>query len=102
MKLIIDIDKEKYNQIINSYQGSNVRPKDYEIAVINGTPIPDNATNGDVIKTMFGDDKVSAFMGYVRIMAKVGNWCNEGVVAEFDKDWWNAPYQKGGTNEKQV
>ena len=58
--------------------------------------IPDNATNGDVIKVMFGVDKVSEFMGYVRIMAKVGNWFNEGVVAEFDKEWWNAPYQKGG------
>lgn len=42
MKLIIDIPEETYNQIINSYQGSNVRPKDYEIAIINGTPIPDN------------------------------------------------------------
>lgn len=55
MKLIVDIDKEKYNQIINSYQGSNVRPKDYEIAIINGTSIPDNATNGDVMKNLFAD-----------------------------------------------
>ena len=39
MKLIVDIAKEKYNQIINSYQGSNVRPKDYEIAIINGIPL---------------------------------------------------------------
>lgn len=38
--LIIKIDEEKYNQIINRYQGSNVRPKDYEIAIINGTPLP--------------------------------------------------------------
>ena len=53
-------------------------------------------TNGEVIKAMFGDDKVSEFMGYARIMARVGNWFNEGVVAEFDRDWWNAPYQKGG------
>jgi hypothetical protein len=39
MKLIIDIAKEKYNRIVNSYQGSNVRPKDYEIAIINGIPL---------------------------------------------------------------
>lgn len=65
----------------------------------NATPIPDNATNGDVIKAMFGDGKVSEFMGYVRIMARVGNWLNEGIVAEFDKDWWNVPYQKGGKVE---
>lgn len=49
-------------------------------------------TNGEVIKAMFGDDKVSEFMGYARIMARVGNWFNDGVVAEFDKDWWNSPY----------
>lgn len=50
-------------------------------------------TNGEVIKAMFGDDKVSEFMGYARIMARVGNWFNDGVVAEFDKDWWNSPYE---------
>ena len=40
MQIVIDIPEEKYNQIINSYKGSNVRPKDYEIAVMNGTPLP--------------------------------------------------------------
>ena len=40
MQIVIEIPEEKYNQIINSYQGSNVRPKDYEIAIINGTPLP--------------------------------------------------------------
>lgn len=85
MKLIIDIDKEKYNQIINSYQGSNVRPKDYEIAIINGTPISDNATNGDVIMAMFPnvDFVTDVFGGF-----------------NFPKWWWNAPYQKGGTTRK--
>lgn len=58
--------------------------------------IPENPTNGDVIKAMFGANKVFGFIHYVHLMAKVGNWFNEGVVAEFDKDWWNSPYQKGG------
>ncbi len=39
MQIVIDIPEEKYNQIINRYQGSNVRPKDYEIAIIDGTPL---------------------------------------------------------------
>ena len=65
-------------------------------AIRNGTVLPDNPTNGDVIKMMFGDDKVSEFIGYARIMGRVGNWFNDGVVAEFDKDWWNAPYRKDG------
>ena len=57
MKLIIDIAKEKYNRIINSYQGSNVRPKDYEIAIINGIPL----------------DKISAEIEKVFCMSVVTN-----------------------------
>lgn len=68
--------------------------KDASYVLTVSLPIPDNATNGDVIKAMFGDDKVSEFMCHTRIIAKVGNWFNEGVVAEFDNVWWNAPYQK--------
>lgn len=58
--------------------------------------IPKGMTNGEVIQAIFGSDKVFGFIHYVHLMAKVGNWFNEGVVAEFDKEWWNAPYQKGG------
>jgi hypothetical protein len=88
MKLVIDIPEAFYEHC-----KANEDAIEIQLAVKNGTPL-NNATNGDVIKTMFGDDKVSEFMGYARIMARVGNWFNDGVVAEFNKDWWNAPYQK--------
>ena len=94
MKLIIDIDEEYYNYAKQQVADGITNP--FKIYISNGTPIPDNATNGDVIKAMFGADKVFGFIHYVHLMAKVGNWFNEGVVAEFDKDWWNTPYQKGG------
>ena len=94
MKLIIDIDEKLYKANLRGLEADEVW--DLRVAIKNGTPIPDNATNGDVIKAIFGADKVSGFMGYVRIMARVGNWFNDGVVAEFDNDWWNSPYQKGG------
>lgn len=58
--------------------------------------IPKGMTNGEVIQAIFGSDNVFGFIHYVHLMAKVGNWFNEGVVAEFDKEWWNAPYKKGG------
>lgn len=97
MKLIIDIPDDIYKFVCQLSCEDSYHYDDVVLtSVKNGTPIPDNATNGDVIMAMFGDDKVSAFMGYVRIMARVGNWFNEGVVAEFDDEWWNAPYQKGG------
>ena len=53
-------------------------------AIDNGTPIPDNATNGDVIKAMFPNTSFSIF--------------HRGLVdqIEIDMNWWNAPYQKGG------
>lgn len=46
MQIVIDISEEKYNQIINRYKGSNVRPKDYEIAIINGTVLPEDYKDG--------------------------------------------------------
>ena len=95
MKLIIDIDKEKYNQIIYSYQGSNVRPKDYEIAIINGTPIPNNATCGDVIRVMFPYIKVKEHKESNTVI-----WTLDGLNHhQFELDWWNARYRKEDKNE---
>lgn len=45
---------------------------------VNAIPIPEGATNGDMIEIMFPDR--STFNG--------------GIGAYFDKDWWNAPYKK--------
>ena len=73
MKLIIDINDDAYeyisklNEGITDYQTTLML---YE-AVKNGTPIPDNATNRDVIEIMFPNE----------FSAK--------------KSWWDAPYQKG-------
>ena len=51
-------------------------------AAQNGTPIPDNATNADVIRTLFPDG-----------IPKDIVWTLQG---DKGADWWNAPYQKGG------
>ena len=62
----------------------------YDInAFKNSTPISDNATNGDVIKAMFPKREVIEHDTYIEVA-----W-GEGMD-EFDKNWWNAPYQKGG------
>lgn len=56
MQIVIDIPEEKYNQIINRYKGSNVRPKDYEIAIISGTPLSKGhgrLIDADRLKTHF-------------------------------------------------
>jgi len=85
MKLIIDIPDHLYSVIKNKEcTHNNVLTE----AVYNGTPIPDNATNGDVIMTMFPTADIS-----------LNDSCVDyGVVNRygFDQTWWNAPYQKGG------
>ena len=74
MQIVIDIPEDKYNQIVNSYQGSNVRPKDYEIAVINGTPIPDNATNGDVVEIMFNEEDIWDIQTALNLHSETIGW----------------------------
>lgn len=78
MKLIIEIPEEEYNHI--------KRTNEYSIAhtgyIYDGTPIPDNATNGDVIKAIFPNNDT------VKVME-----------IRMKGDWWNAPYQKGDKND---
>ena len=93
MKLIIDIPELAYDRLLNEQHIPNM---DYEYLIIHGTPIPDNATNGDVIKAMFPKDvKVITqhddIFGRRFIDLRVGQ-----LDCELDDEWWNSPYQKGG------
>jgi len=78
MKLIIDIPKGEYDKICKTMMHTSSGNPDFyfESKIANGTPIPDNATNGDVIKAMFPNEN--------------------DFETDFDAEWWNAPYQKGG------
>ena len=88
MKVIIDIPNHLYKLLKDLPSDSNEGTIENVLmkAVENGTPIPDNATNGDVIKAMFPTADIS-----------LNDSCFEGVVNKygFDMKWWNAPYQKG-------
>ena len=72
MKLIIDIPEDSYERVMNpdkfyrDIDGEKIR-----WAVYKGTPIPDNATNVDVMKIIF---------------PKIGLY----------DEWYDEPYQKGG------
>ena len=73
MKIMIDIDDMAYDWLVNGFPDED----DMEMAlraIKNGIPIPDNATNGEVIDLIFPYDKT------------------------IDVDWWKSPYQKGSTN----
>ena len=85
MRLIIDLPKRVYD--VTKTMG-NVIDADNEIvaeAIANGTSIPDNATNGQVIQTLFKPNRVER--------------ANDDVIVanyDFNEEWWNSPYQKGG------
>lgn len=83
MKLIIDIPEE----VMKATKAHNLYPSQLDLIcenVLNGTPIPDNATNGDVIKALFEPNRITRMDDVVR------------EEYEFNEVWWNAPYQKGG------
>ena len=90
MKLIIEVNKEDLDFLRKTFtQNSHdyipmVIKNRFTDAVLNGTPIPDNATNGGVIKAMFKPNRVER---------------TDDVIVEnydFNEEWWNSPYQKGG------
>lgn len=53
MKLMIEIDDEVYQHMMGNDLLKSVHENICYKAVCNGTPIPDNATNGDVIEKVF-------------------------------------------------
>ena len=57
--------------------------------------IPNNATNGQVIKSMFSISK-ETFTNYSTV--EVYGLDDEKTSTEFYADWWNAPYKKGENN----
>ena len=46
--------------------------------------ISDNATNGDMLKALFPNERI----GHCEDCTDLGD------IATFDDDWWNSPYQK--------
>jgi hypothetical protein len=70
--------------------GETVDYLDFAIQALESSiPIPQNATNGDVIKAVF--PKVNK---YNNILLEDGR---KNIL--FGDDWWNAPYREGDASE---
>ena len=52
--------------------------------------IPNGATNGDVIKTIFPNIEIEGIGGEIKCIA------TKNGTSYFALDWWNAPYKKCG------
>ena len=85
MKLIIDISKEVYKNIQKRSAEIQAEGFSLENSVLNGTPIPEDATNGDVIKAMFPNAKIIKMFGF-KLFQYYKN-------VRFDDAWWNTPYK---------
>ena len=86
MKILIDIPEESIryaNEVPNTYCKWLLSYNDIIRAIKLGTPIPDNATNGDMIEKFFGKDI------YCTLIRMMYSSCCEKM-----KKWWNAPYRK--------
>ena len=94
MKIVIDIQESVIEHLKDGSFGARTKDRATLIdAVMNGTPLSDNATNGDVIKAIFPDAE----------NIRMDNGLPLNFVLEFElhrnyKDWWNAPYKVGDTD----
>lgn len=53
--------------------------------------IPEGMTNGEVLQALFPNIKTED----TSVESLIGTDIDRGYVV-FNRDWWNAPYQKGG------
>ena len=90
MNVLINISDEIYRHAKEGSEDSNDEWNAMR-AIANGTPIPDNASNGDVIKAMFPNAELYKESDYVSLTIQDGVY-----LEDRDGSWWFAPYQKGG------
>lgn len=94
MKLIIDIPNKIYNALTHTEFDANLVVDEMRKSIIHGTPIPDNATNGDVIINIFDVKEIHTMTTTVFTVLQ------DGTELEFKRSWWNNPYQKGGKEQE--
>lgn len=97
IEVVINIAKHEW-EYLNKLVENGDQLGHYERLVVNGTPLPDNATNGDVIKTLFAEYRVvDTLDGFIRIIDPIYNLATKGRLK---KDWWNAPYKAESEDKK--
>ena len=80
MQIVINLDENVYTRLFdNGVPTSLADGIVIDRAIRTGKVLPNNATNSDVMLTMFPDE------------TDLHTFARHNKVA-----WWNAPYQKGG------
>ena len=80
-KCMFDSDIEDMQDVIYAL-------RDY--STVPAIPIPEGATNGDVLKRLlYGKAIITEFIHDVNISV------NNNVIGQLDMEWWNSPYKRG-------
>jgi hypothetical protein len=87
MKELIEIPNSNVIANTESCFGISFDGMDYQKIIMGGTPIPDNATNGDMIKAMFNPCRIFKYTSDVQV------YFSERYYQFFGMSWWNAPYE---------
>ena len=97
MKVIVDIDNDCY-ETYKLFDDTDLGTG--ELAIKNGVVLPDNATNGDIIKAMYPKGKVRREDSWThdRTVFSFPDGSYFGAECRFNTDWWNESY-KGGQEE---
>ena len=61
---------------------------------VQAIPIPDNATNGDVIQAVFPDIEISDGKGLSKVYTGIPYGELIGANIDCMRDWWNKPYKR--------
>ena len=85
MKIVINIPEGFYEYVKKYYDKCGL----YEKFIANGTPLPNNATNGDIMKTVFPN----LHFGRNSLSSEYIVFVNHHPLVSCSKDWWDTPYK---------
>lgn len=97
MKVIANIPEEMVQELKDGCFGAKHTLYDLAGAICDGVVLPDNATNGDVIKALFPNATVYSYKDSFDMYSDVVI-CPQNSMLSADRDFWNAPY-KGGQED---
>ena len=94
MKVIANIPEDMLQELKDGCFGAKHTVYDLAGAFCNGVILPDNATNGDMIKAMFPLIEVQREISSTSDNIVMRDDSFFGAINRFHTDWWKAPYKK--------
>lgn len=91
-------DEKDVRECLDEVEDSNIKHYAFSLLdwairkrKVRAVRIPDNATNGDVIKAMFPNATDYEYSDAFRLVS--GHYIELDKLKVFDLAWWNAPYK---------